>query len=200
MTSQFFLWLGVGFGLAGIIAWFRLPKEKRSLVGHSPSLEQRLKDYPQKAQAVIVRGDRKTSLLKALPWIILMVLFSAYSFWFQQLEQPQCVEILGQNAIKIQLFMVCYGLPLAVLAWSLLFARTGIKTLKTGYFPPLDSKLFSDAIAVQGTVSILRGIGILFMPLISALSLYFGNDAYTTLMDGADWQQTETSCSPGSAH
>jgi len=190
VSNQLFLWLGAGFMLVGILAFLFTPKEKRSQMMRSVSLQKRLESYPDSAQAVIIRANRKTSLLKALPWILLMILFSAYSFWFQSLEQPQCVEVFNQNAVKIQLLLVCYGLPLAVLVWSLLFVKTGVKTLKKGYFPPLDAELFSDTIAVKGMVSTLKGIGILLMPLISALSLYFGNEAYTAVMDIADWQQT----------
>jgi len=195
VTIQLFLWLAAGFALALMIAFFVMPKQERSRLVRSVPLEQRLKDYPQSAQAVIIRANKKLSLLKEMPWVVTLSLFSAYTFWFRKLEAPQCVEVLGQNAITIQLLLVCYGLPLAVLTWSLLYVRTGLKTLKTGYYPPLDEKRFADTIATRGWLSTIRGIAILLMPLFSVATLYFGNSAYATLTDTIDWQKVKVTCS-----
>ena len=72
---------------------------------------------------------------------------------------------------------------------SLLFLGTGIKTIKTGYFPPLDSVVFRDTIAKKGKISTLRGVGLLALPVFSLFTVYLGNNAYTEVTGGKNMHE-----------
>ena len=178
--------LGVGAAIAGFL---RTPREQRYRGVQQTTLEEQLKNYPESTQAVIIRANKRRALVKLIPLILIGVVLGGFTLWSRSTSHPECVRLLGFNAAYILLLLVCYGLPISVFVGSLLFFGTGIKTLKTGYFPPLDSVVFGDTIAKKGVISTLRGIGIIALPFLTFYILYLGNSAYATATNGKNMHE-----------
>jgi hypothetical protein len=166
---------------AAVVAFVRTPRERRYR-GFSPvTLEEQVKNCPESAQAVIIKGNRKHALARAAPFILVGIVLGCFAWWIGNTNHPACVRLLGVNAVYLSLLIVCYGLPVIFLAMSILLLGTGIKTLKTGYFPPLDAVVFMDTIAQKGTVSRIRGIVLVMLPAFALLGVYLGNSAFTAV-------------------
>ena len=182
-------WVIIGLAVLGIVAAFvaflRTPAERRYRVFYPYiSLEQQLKDCPASAQAVIIKGNKKRAFIQSAPFIFIGSLLVGFSLWSKFTGKPECVRLLDINAAYISLLLVCYVLPVGLLMVSLLLFKTGMKTIKTGYFPPLDSVLFRDIIAKKGIASTTRGVVLLVLPIFTSFIVYLGNDAYTQIAGG----------------
>ena len=95
-----------------------------------------------------------------------------------------CSIILGMNFVYLSLVVFTCVLPTLFLLLTLAFLPTGLKVLKHGYFPPLDSFHFKDTIAEKGLGSRLRGIAMIAAPMIGLFLCYLGYDAYIAVLDG----------------
>lgn len=187
MNQQLSNWIVIGFSILGVsaavLAYIKTPKEKRRLkiaFGHAYSLEDRLKTYPAKAQAVIIRCNKKLALIKSIPWLLLMLLLSLV-WWLTGLDMNGCARLFGVNAIQLSFLLLCYAVPVVLFIGSLYALKIGIKTLATGYFPPLDCVVFSDTIAKMGSLSLIRGLALIAIPVVAIFCLYFGNNTYQEL-------------------
>ena len=72
---------------------------------------------------------------------------------------------------------------------SILYLETGIKIIKTGYSPPLDSVVFRDTIAKKGAVSTIRGVVILVFPVFALFVVYLCNNAFTAVTGGKNMHE-----------
>ena len=143
-----------------------------------------MKACPESEQAVLVKGNKKRALIKSAPYIVIGTLLAGFSLWYKNTGHPECVRLLDINAAYISLLLVCYVLPVGFLVVSFQLFGTGMKTMRTGYFPPLDSAVFRDTIAKKGLLSTTRGIVLLVLPVFAGLVVYLGNDAYTQATGG----------------
>jgi len=189
MTEEMGTWAVIGSAALGIaatiIAFLRTPPERRYRVfsAHIP-LEERLKDFPESAQAILIKGNMKRALVKSAPFIFIGTILVGFSLWSKNTGTPECVRLLDINVAYMSLLLVCYVLPVGFLVVSLLFFGTGVRTIRTGYFPPLDSTVFRDTIAKKGPVSIARGVVLLVLPIFAGFVVYLGNNAYTQFAGG----------------
>ena len=185
MTNEMSTLVIVGLAALGvsaaIVAFLKTPRERRYRGLAPVPLEEQLKSFPESAQVVIIKGNKKRALIKSAPYIFIGVVLVGFSMWSKNTGSPECARLLGVNAAYISLLSFCYGAPISILAVSLLFLGTGIKTVRTGYFPPLDSTVFRDTIAKKGALSIFRGVVILVLPIFSLFVVYLGDNAYTTI-------------------
>ena len=104
-------------------------------------------------------------------------------------SHPECLRLLGLNAAHIGMLIFFYGIPLFFFILSLTLLQTGIGTIRTGYFPPLGSVVFTDTIARKGTISTLRGVLLLAIPVLAILFAYISNNAYIAITDGRNMNQ-----------
>lgn len=188
MTDDTGTWLILTLAAMGIIAsiveFLKTPKERRYRVITPAPLEERLKTLPASLQAVIIKGNRRRALKKSAPYIFIGIVLAGYSLWIKDTSHPECVRLMGINASYISLLFVCYGLPIGFLLVSLAYLGTGIKTVKTGRFPPLDAVVFNDTISRKGLSSIFRGILLLALPVFTLFLVYLGNSAYSEIAKG----------------
>ncbi len=189
LTSLIVLILAALGVAAAIAAFMRTPRALRFRGAPRKSLAEQLKDLPESAHAVIVKGNRKRALIKSALYILIGIALVGFSIWSKNTTNPECVSWLGFNVAYIWLVLFCYGLPIGFFVASFLFLRTGLKTIKTGYFPPLDATVFSDTIAKKGTVSQLRGVVLLALPIFTLFIIYLGNNAYTAIAAGKNMQE-----------
>ncbi len=175
--------LGVG---AAIVEFLRTPRAQRY---RGRSLDEQLQRCPPSAEPVIIKADRMRALRKAAPYIICIAPPALFMLWLKYTPHPECAQLLGVNAGYLAMLLACYGLPAGLLLASLSWVRMGIRTLRTGYFPPLDSALFASAIARKGPLSRLRGATLVAMPAVALYILLLGNDAYTEFSGGKSARQ-----------
>lgn len=183
---------------AAIAAFLRTPKERRYRIVQRPSIEERLKDCPESMQAVIIKGNRRRWLLKSAPYIFIGAVLVGFTLWSKNTTNVQCVSLFGLNAAYIWLLFFSYGMPIGYLVISLAYFGMGLKIIKTGYFPPLDSVVLRDSIAKKGAISTLRGVGLLVLPVFTLFVVYLGNNAYTAFTEGKSMheivQKLEAKC------
>jgi hypothetical protein len=183
MTEEMITWTVIGLAFLGIAAaltaFLRTPRERRYRGVPPVSLDEQMKRYPVSAEAVIIKGNKIRAIVKSAPYIFIGIVLVGFALWNKNTSNPECVRLLGLNTTYIWLLLFCYGLPIGLLVVSLLFVRTGMKTTRTGYFPPLDSVVFRDTIAKKGLVSTTRGVMLLVSPIFAVFLVYLGNDAYT---------------------
>ena len=178
--------LGIGAAIANFL---KTPREQRYRGISAPTIEERLKACPESAQAVIIRADKRRVLLKIAPYIVLALPPILFVLWLKTLNHPECARLFGFNAAYLSLLLVCYGLPVGLFILSLSAFPTGIKTARTGYFPPLDAAVFSHTIAKKGPVSMIRGVVLLVLPIFALFLVSTGNDLYTIMASGKNMQQ-----------
>jgi hypothetical protein len=63
------------------------------------------------------------------------------------------------------------------------FFGTGIKAVKTGYFPPLDSVQFNDIIATKTLFSKIKGYILIVLPIVSLLILAYAYNIFMSFTD-----------------
>jgi len=201
--SDILTWAIIAFAVLGIGAaianFLKTPREQRYRGISSPTIEERLKACPESAQAVIIGADKKRALLKAAPYAVIALPPILFVLWLKTLSYPECASLFGFNAAYLSLLLVSYGLPVGLFILSLSFFPTGIRTVTTGYYPPLDTAILSDTIAKKGPISMIRGVVLLLLPLLMLFLVSTGNDLYTTMASGKNMQQItekmESKCS-----
>ena len=189
MGTWIVLALAVFAVAAAMVAFLKTPREQRYSGISLVPLEEQLRNLPDSAQAVIIKSNKRQVLVKAAPFIFIGLVLVGFSAWSKNAGSPECARFLGVNAAYISLLIFCYGLPIVFLAASFMFFGMGMKTIKTGYFPPLDSIVFRDTIAKKGTVSTFRGAALVVLPVFGLFVVYLGNNAYTTVADGMTLQE-----------
>ncbi len=192
--SDTWTWAIIAFAVLGIGAaianFLKTPREQRYRgISAASSIEERLKTYPASAQAVIIRANKRRALLKSAPYAVLALPPTLFVLWLKTVGHPECARLLEVNAAYLSLLLVCYGLPIGLFILSLSFFSTGIRTVRTGYYPPLDAIVFSDTIATKGLPSMIRGVMLLAFPILMLIGVSVGNDLYTATVSGKTMQQ-----------
>lgn len=170
--------LGTG---AAIVAFLKTPRAQRY---QGSSLEERLKRYPPSAQAVIIKADRKRALRKALPYIVCALPPGLFVLWIGHTPHAGCDTLLGVNVAYLAMLPLCYGLPVGLFLVALSGAWMGMRTLRTGYFPPLDAAVFANTIATKGALARIRGTALIVLPFVMLYIISLGNDAYAAFAGG----------------
>jgi hypothetical protein len=158
--------------------FFRTPKNERTLQHHfdvrRAQLEKRLATYPESAGAVLLKSNRKRAILNHLPIIGYFAFVAMFAFYTTRvLDNPVCDTTFGANTAFLMAITAFYAFPFGLFLWSLFFVKTGLKTLKTGYFPPLDSIQLNDTIATKTFASRIRGYGLVASPVVFVLVLAY---------------------------
>ncbi len=187
------VWVIVAFAVLGIGAaianFLKTPREQRYRIAPAASLEEQLKRYPPSAEAVIIRADRKRALLQAAPYVIGVLPPGLFVLWLRHTPHPECERLLDVNAAYLSMLLICYGVPIGVFIASLSWVGMGMKAVRTGYFPPLDSALLADTIVRKSIQSRLRGAALLALPLVALYLVSLGNDAYAAFTGGKSARQ-----------
>ncbi len=168
------------FGVMGaVIAFFQTSSERRYKFRGAlhVSLEEQLKDCSANAQAVIIKSNKKLWLARNSALMLLGTLLFGISVWQKNAATHECATLLGLNTKHVSLLLACYVIPIAVFVGSLFFFRTGVKTIKTGYYPPLDSIVFVDTITKKGLLSSARGFILMTLPFLALFIIHLGNNA-----------------------
>jgi hypothetical protein len=159
-----------GFGIiAAVFAFARTPREQRLRV-RAPTLQERLAQSPPEAKAVIIRADRRRALLRDLPWLLAALPLAAITLWNKATHGEACAELFGIGRQRLLVGSFFYAVPVLVVVASLLTARQAVSVLRGGYWPPLDTPVYTDTLATTGPRARLRAIALLVL-LAAALPL-----------------------------
>ncbi len=187
------LWGVVAFAVLGIGAaiaeFLKTPREQRYVVAARVPLEEQLKTYPASAQAVIIKANKKRALLAVAPYVICALPPGLFVLWLRLTPHPECERLLGMNASYMSMLLICYGVPIGVFIASLFWVGMGLRAVKTGYFPPLDSTVLADTIVKKSVLSRIRGATLLALPVVMVTIISAGNDAYAAFAAGKSAQQ-----------
>lgn len=177
-------WLIVVFALFGVtgafIAFLKTPPSERFTVfSKAKSIEEQLASYPDSAKAVLIKSRRKKAILNSLPYSSYFVLLTTTTLYIGIIEKSQCAHMAGVSTSLLSLLIFCYGMPAGLLLASLFYISTGVRSIKSGYFPPIESVHFSDTIATKGVFSMIRGWLLIVLPIAALYSVYYGHYVYT---------------------
>lgn len=201
MNQLLSTWIVIGFSIMGIsaavIAFLKTPKENRGIKAAfrlNYSAEERLKECPAKAEAVIIKGDRRRYITNFAPAFIFLLLMFCINFLASIVEEKECTYLFGKNMallhLQLLLLQICYAVPVGFFILSLFTCRMGIKTIRNGYFPPIDSVVLIDTIAKKGFVTLCRGYLLTVLPILTASLVYLGNDVYHNMMNDSFYGMT----------
>lgn len=176
--------------LIAIVAFIRTPvSERYRMFSNAKSIDERLASYPESANAVLVKGNWKRAIFESFPFYLYALFAIAVSLYLRSVADEQCVHLFGINSVILTLALFCYAVPLGVLLISLLYLRTGIKAVQTGYFPAIDSSQLVDTIATKGLVSSIRGYVLVVMPIVSLGLVFFGYYMFSEFMGLESFQE-----------
>ena len=117
----------------------------------------------------IIKSQRIKLLKRYSPLIVLISLSSIFGLYVVRVPGDiACLEIFGHNLFKLNLINM---FPSCLFAIALIQAKVGYKTIKGGYYPPLDSLVFVDSIPRRGVIQLLRGWVLLLLPILLFLFL-----------------------------
>jgi hypothetical protein len=169
-------------GVAGaLFAFLKTPVSERYKITFTrkKSIAEELASYPESARAVLIKGNKKKAILSALPYSWYFVLLVAVTFYIGHVDENQCVDLFGINTSLWALLVFCYGMPVGLVLVSLFHVRTGVQSIVSGYFPPLESVHFNDTIAKKGTLSLIRGWLLVLLPLGAFYTVYYAFTVFT---------------------
>ncbi|CAG7856675.1 hypothetical protein MCAMS1_01249 [biofilm metagenome] len=170
-----------------IVAFLKTPPNQRyRFTTLQIPIEERLAACPKSAEAVIIRADKKYVLFWQIFTIIVILAIACFHYWSEQFEYPQCLHIFGYRHIYVLFIFVIFIMPLGLFFLSINFIQTGIKIFKTGYFPPLDTKVITDKIAKKGLSSKIIGIFIILVPLLFLYCGYYAINFYQSFFGDMD--------------
>jgi hypothetical protein len=175
-------WITVVISVLGmclaIIAFANTPIEKRFGIPSYKPFVKKLISNSDIPQTQIVKGDKKKAVINMLPTVFVLGVLILFTLYVHGINNPECTNIFGVSVtllIKIELF---YIIPSALLILSLTVFKTGTKTLKLGYFPPLDAIVFSDTISSTGRLAKARGILLVILPLYCLVFIWYGHTSF----------------------
>ena len=172
-----------------IYVFIKTPKaeqtQEHAINDRAAYLEKKLASYPEGAQAVIIKGNKKKAFAQILPYFLLMAPFIAFTIYITYaVEDLLCDFIFGINTALIAMLILLCALPIMILMASFTFVRSALKTIKTGYSPPLDSIQFLDTISAKTTYAKFYSYFIVFfLPLYFVFVFYY---LYSTVMSMTD--------------
>ena len=198
MMRSEFPWLIVIVAIIGVVlamvAFIRTPKEEKfKLKPKQKTILEELESTPKNQMEKLIKGDKKKAFLYFLPLMTYFAFIAAMMAYISNVGVDECARILNINTAILSLILFCYGLTTGIFLFSLMYLKTGINTVKTGYFPPLDSVQFRDTIATKGVVSKIRGYVCIALPILSLYFIYYGHYTFTQFTKGGGIHELQES-------
>jgi hypothetical protein len=177
---------GLGI-ISAIIAFLKTLRNQRyRFTTPQIPIEERLAACPKSAEAVIIKADKRRFLVRFVPALIVAVSYGFLNMWAKQFAEPQCAKLFAFSLGYISTVMMLYFMPLGLFVISIDSIRKGIKILKTGYFPLLDSVHFQDTISQKGIQSKLQGVFFVLIPILFLICAYQINNLHHVLYKDMD--------------
>ena len=186
------------FGIvAAVFAYLKTPPaRRRRWLG--PTAEERLAASPPGDRAVIIRADRRRAFRRDLPWFIALLPVAALAIWFEGTHGNPCASLFGVGRTRLALAAVMVMPPVLVAAAGAVAIVQAVRAFRGGYWPPLDTPVYTDTLAISGTKVRLRAVAVLllFAALLALLAVGYVRSAEFLIEGklGARLTQTEAKC------
>lgn len=179
-----------GILIAAIVQFLRTPPEERYKLAFSKRDNRQLQAQLATGEAVEIAPQPRRAILRAIPWVLLMAPYLAFGIYLKTQIDIQCGELFGLPVSYLSLLVLFYGMPLFLLIIAFFgLLPFGLKVLKHGFLPPLDSVVFRRTIAQRGTISRLRASIGLLLPLVAIPFAIYAHLSFVKFSDGLS--QTE---------
>jgi len=151
--------------ILSVVAFLKTPSEKRFQVNRV-DLQQRMAALPEACEAKLLKADRPKFIRRFWPFILIGLMLALLSTYLQFSQNPLCDRLFGISHTILNLWVVFLSFPLVIFIFSIYFALMGLRSLRSGYFPPLGTLVFNDTIAKKGRSSNIRAVLLIAMPFI----------------------------------
>jgi hypothetical protein len=162
-------WAVIGAAVVGIVAavmaFLKTPPERRFRVMR-PDLEQQRVQCPPDERAVIIRADRARAFRRDLPWLLLTLPMAAFAMWWSATDGEACASLFGVGRPRLATFLVLTVVPFTIVLTMGLSLWQARAVLRGGYWPPLDTPLYQDALARGGAVARRRAWALIALALL----------------------------------
>lgn len=174
------LYGAIALGL-GATAWSAATNDGSHAQQRELRLQKRLSNNPG---AVRIKGQPRRALKQWAPSVALCI---ALVWGLPQFKRHGvawlCDHYGAEVTAHVVLNLVCYGIPAVVVLMMGVVAFRSWRVLRGGYWPPLETVVFHDTVAITGWRAKAHGwTGLVAMPLLMAVVIYLGHDTYRTFM------------------
>jgi hypothetical protein len=175
--------------LITLIFFLKTPKEKRTLnhafKENKKRLKNKLKSYPEEAEAVIIKAQKKKAFFYILPIIILMLpVIILHIYTKYMIDMPvECYQIFNTNLTVISYKTTFITMAVLTQISAFYLAFKGYKIYKNKYNPPLDSVWFQDLISKKSKDYKITAVIQISMPLLVLLLNLYTYNALNKLCD-----------------
>jgi hypothetical protein len=109
----------------------------------------------------LIRANPRRAFRRDLPWLVLLLPMFALSLWFGATQGDACASLFGIGRGRLLVAYVLLLSPLVILVAGAVLGARAARSLRSGYWPPLDSILYTDREAVTGTQARWRASAVL---------------------------------------
>ena len=148
--------------IAAVVAYLRTPADKRNRFSR-PSAEELLAASAPADKAVIIRADRRRAYRRDLPQLVLLVPVAAVAMWIEVTHGNPCASLLGIGRTRLALGALFVIPPVLVLTALVVVIVPSVRALRGGYWPPLDTAVYRDTLAITGRKVRLRAFAALLL-------------------------------------
>jgi len=187
---SFFLMTLAGILIVAIVKFLRTPPEERYKLALSRRDDRLLQAQLATGDAVEIAPQPRRAILRAIPWALLMTPYLAFGIYLKTHADIQCGELFGLPVSYLGLLVIFYGIPLFLLIVAFFgLLPFGLKVLKHGYLPPLDSAMLTRTVARRGAIPRFQAAIVLLLPLAAIPFLIYSHQGFVKFSDGLS--QTE---------
>lgn len=167
------IWLVCMIAVMPSIIWFlKTPPAERykfKILTRAKSIKEQLENLPSKAEAVVIKASGIKAIKSILPWYLPLIPIALFSGYLKLLGANKCQTVFGLYVDVWWLIMFLVGMPAGLLIFSIFNFKKGLKTIKTGYYPPLDSQHYRDIISKKGISSTAYGYLLVIFSIITVI-------------------------------
>ena len=171
-----------------IFQFIKTPKEERYKLS-SKKLEAKREEEIRSGILVEIKPQKKRAFLRALPWVFVFSLMTTLLLYVKYSKNPGTASIFGLNALYLAFVSMCYVMPSLLLLFTTSQIPKGIKAIKHGYFPPLDTISFTPTLARKGTWSVVQGYVIIVMAVFTSPIIFLGHVAFKQIVKAHSYQE-----------
>ncbi|MGB5395646.1 MAG: hypothetical protein WBN96_00715 [Gammaproteobacteria bacterium] len=135
-------------------------------------------------ETVEIQPDRIKALKYYSPILVFTLALLLYATYIEFASVSECSYLFNLNSSIVALLVACYALPVYLFLCSMWVAVISYKSIRTHYYPPLDTPVFFRTTAKTGYISRLRGVIGVALPLFCIWVIFIGHNAFVETTKG----------------
>lgn len=141
----------------------------------------------------IIKANKTAAFKYYLPLIIAVAVLTSFIFNLKLSKNICCDHIFGINMLYLDIIFITYIFPIFFLLCSMWSFYIGCKVIKHKYYPPLDLPVFVDVKSRKGKLSTIKGVFLMFLPLVFIWITFLGFKSYSAFSKGRSPHEMITS-------